>query len=256
MTHSFQTSGFTFEYTESMIDDPVLWESHCHAQFEMIVVLEGDINIMLEGRSYRLTEKQTVIIPPLLYHTITANKKGMYQRITALFDITAIPAVLQDRFLQKDADLAVFFSRQIDEIKRICRDGAPAFYAPLAQSLMIQIFYNDVQAKHTNMGDDVDEFLQKLILYIDEHLCEKILLDDLAAHTARSKSSVCHLFTEKMNISPKQYILQKKLALADKLIRDGMPPTIAAMRVGYENYSNFYRMYRKYFKNNPTEDKK
>ncbi len=53
-----------------MIDNPVLWDSHCHAQFEMIAVLEGDISIMLEGRSYRLTEKQTVIIPQLLYHTM------------------------------------------------------------------------------------------------------------------------------------------------------------------------------------------
>ena len=70
ITHRFQTDGFLFEYTEHMIDNPVLWDSHCHAQFEMIAVLEGDISIMLEGRSYRLTEKQTVIIPQLLYHTM------------------------------------------------------------------------------------------------------------------------------------------------------------------------------------------
>ena len=74
---------------------------------------------------------------------------------------------------------------------------------------------------------------------------EKILLDDLARHTARSKSSFCHLFEEKMKISPKQYILQKKLALAGKLIDEGVPRTAAAMQVGYENYSNFYRLCKK-----------
>ena len=48
-----------------------------------------------------------------------------------------------------------------------------------------------------------------------------------------------------MNISPKQYILQKKLALANKLMDEGVPRTVVAMQVGYENYSNFYRLYRK-----------
>ncbi len=254
MTYGFQTGGFAFEYIESKIDDPVLWESHCHAQFEMIAVLEGDISIMLEGRSYCLTEKQTVIIPPLLYHTITANRRGMYRRVIALFDISAIPAVLQARFLQKDADLAMSFSPQINELKRICQKEETNFYAPLAQSLMIQIFYNDVQAKRIDADDEADEFLQKIISYIDEHLCEKILLDDLAKYTARSKSSVCHLFAVKMNISPMQYISQKKLALADKLIRDGTPATVAAMQTGYENYSNFYRMYRKRFGRSPTKE--
>ncbi len=55
-----------------------------------------------------------------------------------------------------------------------------------------------------------------------------------------------------MKISPKQYILQKKPAYAAQLIRQGMPSTPAAMRVGYENYSNFYRMYRKHLQNTPS----
>ena len=63
------------------------------------------------------------------------------------------------------------------------------------------------------------------------------------------------LFEEKMKITPKQYILQKKLALADKLIGEGIPPTVAAGRVGYENYSNFYRMYSKYYGVRPTTRK-
>mgnify|MGYP003307143845 CR=1 FL=1 len=56
-----------------------------------------------------------------------------------------------------------------------------------------------------------------------------------------------------MKISPKQYILQKKLALASKLIDEGVPRTVAAMQVGYENYSNFYRMYQKHLHGVPSD---
>ncbi len=255
MEHAFHAKGFTFEYTESKTDTPVLWESHCHTEYEIISVLEGDVSVLSEGRSYRLTENQTVIIPPLFYHTVTANRKGVYRRVTALFDSTAIPSVLHPHFLKKDMNLTPFYFPQSVELKRICQTKDQAFYEPLLQSLMTQILYADVHAERNVTHVETDAFLYEIISYIDAHLCEKICLDDLAAHTARSKSAVCHLFTEKMNISPKQYILQKKLALAHKRITEGTPPTLAAMEVGYENYSNFYRMYQKILKAPPSRRK-
>ena len=244
--------GFQIEYIESEIDAPVVWESHCHAQFEMISVLEGDITVMLEGRSYRLTADRALIIPPLFYHAVTANHRGSYRRITALFDLDAIPSVLQPHFARKGASLTVFPSRQSGELQVLCREREADFYSPLGESLMIQLLYGDVRGEGGESEAVSDEFLQKIIAYIDGHLCEKILLDDLAVYTSRSKSSVSHLFEEKMNITPGQYILQKKLALAHRLIDEGMSPTVAALQVGYDNYSNFYRMYRKVFGVSPS----
>ncbi len=251
MTYALETDGFALEYMESKPYDSVIWENHCHAMFEMIAVLEGDISIMLEGTSYRLKENQVIIIPPLCYHSITANDSREYKRVTVLFDVSAIPNVLQPELISRGTDISISFSNHIERLKRICQDSKPSFYAPLAHSLIIQILYDALQATKNNSGE-MDEFLQSVIVYIDGHLQEKILLDDLARHTSRSKSSFCHLFEEKMNVSPKQYILQKKLALANKMIGEGTPPTVAAMQVGYENYSNFYRIYRKHFGKSPN----
>ena len=253
MENGFETAHFHFEYTESDIATSVLWERHCHARFEMIGVLEGDISIMLEGKNYRLTKHQTAIIPPLCYHTITANKNGRYHRLTALFDASAIPEALRTHFLDR-SEISIFFATHIEDIKNICCEADVGFYAPLAESLMVQCFYEKIAAAQNSMVTETDEFLQQAIAYIDAHLHEKILLEDIARCTSRSKSSFSHLFEEKMNISPKQYILHKKLALANKMIRDGTPPTDAAMRLGYENYSNFYRMYYKQYGVSPKQD--
>ena len=252
MNRNFQAGGFSIEYKESKNDAPVVWENHCHTKYEMITVLKGDITVMLEGRSYRLKEDYAVIIPPLLYHTITTNQRGIYRRITALFDIDAIPTILRPHFQQKNADLNVFLSRENNELRQLFQATDPQFYEPLGESLMVQLFYNEIRADHVEAEAVNDEFLQKIIAYIDNHISEHILLDDLAVLTSRSRSSVSHLFEEKMNITPKQYILQKKLALAHKLINSGMSPTVAAMQVGYDNYSNFYRMYRKMFLVSPS----
>jgi len=253
LIYSFKTKEFDMEYIESEIDHPVLWESHCHARYELIAVADGDITVMLEGRKYRLQENQIIIIPPLFYHSVIANGEGSYRRITALFGVDAIPSALKDEFTNQGRNTVIDASR-IEKIKEICQKADTVFYSPLLQSLMVEIFYDAVQIPQAPAKIETDEFLQKAFGYIDQHLHERISLDDLAKYTSRSKSSFCHLFEAKMNISPKQYILQKKLALASKLIGEGTPPTVAAARIGYEYYSNFYRIYLKHFGTSPTKN--
>ena len=252
MTFEFHTTDFEIEYIESKIAHSVLWERHCHSKYEMIAVVDGDITVMLEGRNYRLKKNEIIIIPPLFYHSVTVNEEGSYRRITALFNDDAIPSVLQGEFAKHERNTSVNSSR-MEKIKDICQKEDPFFYEPLLQSLMTEIFYDAYIRPQPHERIEADEFLRKTFEYIDLHLHEKILLDDLAKHTSRSKSSFCHLFESKMNISPKQYILQKKLALASKLIDEGVPRTEAAMQVGYENYSNFYRIYLKHFETTPTK---
>ena len=124
---------------------------------------------------------------------------------------------------------------------------------------MIQLLYEyilyDGASVNEKPEDTLDKTLQTVLNYIEAHLCDRLTLDAIAAVTARSKSSVCHLFKETMQVSIKQYILQKKLALASRMIREGVPPTVVAVRIGYENYGNFYRMYRKLFGMSPENEK-
>lgn len=254
MTYGAKTGEFEIEYIESEIGHAVLWESHCHPKYEMIAVAEGDITVKLEGQSHRLKENEVIIIPPLIYHSVTANGEGRYRRITVLFGVDSIPSVLQGELSRRETDTVIDSSR-IKKLRDVCQRDDTAFYAPLLQGLMTEIFYDTLQKPQIPEKAETDEFLEKTFRYIDSHLHEKILLDKLARHTSRSKSSFCHLFEAKMNISPKQYILQKKLALASKLIDEGVPHTVAAMQVGYENYSNFYRLYRKYFGKSPAGKK-
>ena len=65
--------------------------------------------------------------------------------------------------------------------------------------------------------------------------------------------TVSHLFCREMKISPKQYVLQKKLSYAARLISEGVAATEAARRVGYDNYANFYKLHKKLFGTAPTE---
>ncbi len=256
MKQTFITQNFEFDYMENYIKSNILWENHCHSNYEMIAVIEGDVNIMLEGRSYRLTENQIIIIPPLCYHTVTANKKGEYKRITAFFDISAVPDILKEDFIQRDNAVSIFSFKQTGAFLELFKDVQNNYYKPLAESLMVQLFYSRLKATFKNSDEEeTDSFILQIVEYVDKHLCEKIMLDDLARYTARSKSFVCHQFEEKMGIPPMQYILRKRMAFAQKQIKEGQPATLVAAQLGYKSYATFYRMYQKNCGSNPSSSK-
>lgn len=245
MTYRASADAFEIEYIESEIRHSVLWERHCHSRYEMIAVVDGDVTVMLEGQIYRLQGNQILVIPPLFYHSVAANGTGSYRRITALFGVDAIPEELRDSFAKQGRSASPSLV-SLEKMRKTCQRNLDGFYSPLLQSMMIELLYDMLQGPAEPSAAPTDDFLQRALSYIDAHLQEKISLDDLAKATNRSKSSFCHRFEEKMKISPKQYILQKKLALASKLIDEGMPRTMAAMQIGYDNYSNFYRLYMKH----------
>lgn len=245
-----KAEGFELHYAKDEIKNGVLWENHCHAHFEMIAVLTGDICIALEGKEFHLGAGDAILVPPLCYHALTARKKCAYHRLTAAFEEAIIPPVMGD--MLHEPHLFYAGKAQIEHLRALCEEENAAFFAPLAAALMIQLLYTCATTR-SDSTKITDPTLHSALLYIEEHLCDPLHLDELAAAVPCSKSLLCHRFQEKMKVSPKQYILQKRMALAAKLIREGVPPTKVALRVGYENYGNFYRMYQKHLQRAPSE---
>jgi AraC-like DNA-binding protein len=244
--------GFEVYYREDEIANEVLWENHCHAHFELIAVVTGDVRITSEGREYRLRAGDAILLPPLCYHIVSAGKKCTYRRLTAAFDEGALPRVLCERLSLRSARPFRADGSPVERLRALCTEENEAFYAPLAGAFMLELLYACAGAREYDAGI-ADPVLHTALLYIEKHLCEPLTLDEIAAAIPVSKSLLCHRFREQMKTSPKQYILQKRMTLAAKLIREGVPPTKVALRVGYENYSNFYRMYQKHAKNAPSD---
>ena len=216
----------------------------------MVTLLDGDISILIDGKQYPMARNQTIIHPPMLYHAILANSPCAYKRVNAFFNLSAVPVPLQKEFRQKSSEVFFFTSESALELKNLCIAGTPDYYnyhQAQVQSLMTLMFYqfteNDIALPAPRKTDPVT---QEIIIYIDSNLDKKITLEDLAARSFRSQSAIVHGFRKSMGISIKQYILQKKMVLAHQLIQDGVPMSVAAAEIGYDNYSSFYRAYNKH----------
>ena len=67
----------------------------------------------------------------------------------------------------------------------------------------------------------------------------------------------CHIFKESAGVAPQQYINEIRLNKAMKLLKqDTLTATEVAEAVGFLDYNNFGRMFRKYFGCTPLEARK
>lgn len=94
---------------------------------------------------------------------------------------------------------------------------------------------------------------EQIAVYIEEHLDEKISLTDTAAYFHVSKSTLSQVFLKETGSSFHQYVIQQRLFAAKKLILQDVPLEEVSARVGFCDYSAFYRAFRKKFGVSPRQ---
>ena len=78
-------------------------------------------------------------------------------------------------------------------------------------------------------------------------------MDDLARKFYVSNSTISHLFKQKMGVSLYRYITQRRLIAAKSLIGEKVAMEEIAHRVGFADYSTFYRAFRQEFGISPRQ---
>jgi AraC-like DNA-binding protein len=82
------------------------------------------------------------------------------------------------------------------------------------------------------------------VAYIDEHLAERLSLDELAAKAGLSLWRFCAVFRRHTGISPRRYIWQRRLEKVQSLLASGESPANAALLAGYYDQSHLCRHFK------------
>ena len=89
--------------------------------------------------------------------------------------------------------------------------------------------------------------------YINEHLFTLKNIDEIADALFITKSYLFYLFKTHIKTSPKRYIMEKRLLAAHEMITQGAKPTHVYEKVGFNDYTSFYRNNTKFFNIPPSE---
>ena len=95
--------------------------------------------------------------------------------------------------------------------------------------------------------------MEQITAFVDDNLTEKLTLKVISTYCNVSVSTVTQLFQKKASTTFHDFVTQRRMEMARKLIREDMPLEQVGKAVGYRDHSTFYRAFRRYFEVSPRE---
>lgn len=96
------------------------------------------------------------------------------------------------------------------------------------------------------------ELVQRVNEYIEEHMSETILVEDLAGCVHMSKYYFLRRFKELTGMTVHSYLNNKRLMYSCEGLKEGMTIGEVWGKCGFSDYSSFLRNFRKEYGMSPT----
>ena len=88
--------------------------------------------------------------------------------------------------------------------------------------------------------------IHDILMYINENYMKPLNVENLAQQFGVSVSYLSHEFKKYTSRSVYEYVLYRRVMLAKKLIPGSVSLNAVSEQCGFENYSNFLRLFYKY----------
>ena len=236
------------------------FEEHYHLIYEIIYLVDGDVDLVLENRVFHLNIGDLVFIQPGQHHHITPNPTTRYERYVLKFPEYSIPEEIRAKMALRPTQ----FSATNTVLPQLFAhlDWNYEHYSGSDLNLLFGSVLTEILVYYCAQPDDPEEsvvfYSQKMadvVEYINVNLAEPLQIQDICEHFHYSKSHISKEFVKCMGVPIKQYIRTKKIFLAESLLNSGMKPTEVYRHCGFSDYSTFYRDYCKIIGKAPSSSK-
>ena len=151
----------------------------------------------------------------------------------------------------KDYDLSVL--RVMEKIAREYRDRN-YLYNKIIEAMLTELLVN--LSRSRGMQARLEQFdpIEYALVYLNEYFTTDVNLESLAASTNYSVSRFRELFKERAGVSPKTYILDKRIEYAKQLLSTTKLSSHEIWRlVGFTDYPQFNKFFKRKTGMNPKD---
>ena len=272
-----QEDNISCSYKEEPIDSKIRF-LHCHDGYEVLMMKRGNVGMQIEDRTITLQPGDIVLIPPYVFHFACQQSSDTYCRVVLNMKETVIQSLIArdesyrhitDVFYQTpDYHIHVTGStlRQLIDIagalEAASGSKADAYGANiLSKSLLsiILVILNRQAASSVapilpqTQAPSMPKVVTDVIHYVDQNLAGDLSVSGIAESVHLNSVYLTRLFRQYSGLSLQQYIIEKRLAEAKRMLRNGQSPTDVCYACGFNNYSNFSRTFTNHVKISPRQ---
>lgn len=258
-------------------------ELHSHDYYQICYVDKGEVLHCTENGAVHLRYGDAFIVPPGYIHRIDFSSSN-----PLIYSLSFEESLFHPGFRYSNVyrfmtalKLDTIDEKHIDvQMKVVLNDSQRATMKALMESLMREeqstcpleltaaasliaavmcilsqaYFRDNTEDSKLQKMSYYEEIMDNCLEYIDERFTQSLTSDVLARQFAFSKSMFTILFQQYTGMTPKHYIMSKRMEYAEMLLSTTeFSINEVSIMVGYRYFSTFYRNFTRYFGLTPSE---
>ncbi|WP_168122061.1 AraC family transcriptional regulator [Paenibacillus sp. HB172176] len=244
---------------------PSYTDWHYHKQLELLLVLDGEIDVYLNDSHIRLGSGDVCMIGTSELHrdiSLTALDYIVLQfDLEPFFDHSSIPYMrffsekhlplsrinyIYQENLEVREETAACISRILEEATNK-ETGYELAVSILIKQILLVLLRNDTRG-FLVAQDNFDKFRLKPVLdYIEDNLTERIQVEDACKIANMSYYYFVKFFKKTIGLSFTEYVNYQKIKRAERiLLTKDLSISEVGEKIGMPNMAHFYKMFKKY----------
>ena len=255
-----RTNSFLYLHSFTMMPWQEFFERHAHNDYELLFIVQGNVKYTIEDFTFPVYAGDLVTIKPMSYHTMNFLGDSPYERFNIALNKFVYDSETINEIFKKNGKISLlakpFFYQWAQRMDAVLAtysaDDKDKAAGILLNELIFWLKYNLDSFKQLSETPN-NAVLTNAINYINDHIDTVKGPLDVAQSIFVSEAYLFYLFKKHLNVTPKNYIMQKKMLKAERLIQNGEKFNNVCKKIGYSDYSIFFRTYKKYFGKAPSK---
>ena len=249
---------------------------HEHPFYELVYVVSGEVDFFIAGHVYPIGSGTLLTFPPGVRHGVLVRTSAPYERYTMHFDaravgmerrmllLSSIPQDILGVVTAEQGEAAIWRNMErsglaqtleaMETLRNMSRDTLASVMPIYLEAVLAALIPRSGHSQAFSADSKRNGSQQQIVAWVDQHYTEPITLDTLAEHFFLSKGYLSALFRQATGSTLKDYVRARRMAHVQTLLSIGIPPAQAASRVGFADYTSFYRAYVRSFGHPPSAD--
>ena len=242
--------------------DDFAFKSHSHNMVEVYYFLRGNARFVVEGNVFPLERGSILVMASGQTHHLLLEPSVAYERMALLIDTSTIPPEYENLSEQiyEGANMftlekkeQIWFEESFLMITKSPEDMQKNLISSFASMIFGLLSTKLARVTQPKIEDDI---IKKTVNYINKNLSHELSLEIIANSLFCSKVTLNRKFREIMGCTIWEYVIRRRIYSARQRLFLGGNITDVYQKSGFNDYSSFFRAYKKVVGISPSEDVK